>query len=218
MPTNEITQEFVIIVGPSMSGKTLNQNALKLHFECDHVADCSQRDIILNTEGRILVLWNSEMTQSLQVRRRLCAASRIDIKEAARMLGELWLEPRQEGSTPPAKKKAKLSKKKRIKKAQQIILHVCELREVSFEQILSPDDGDSNTVTARNIIIFLLSDFADASEIGGLIGKRPSNTIWIAKTRITESIHRDDEANNQIRLMCDQFKIHQELIHPKSNS
>lgn len=87
---------YLILHGPPMSGKTLNSEALKRHYKCDHVFDGGFDDArIAGAKGRVMVLTCDANIKGPRGHRKMFKESvRIPVQEAVVMLGRRWVAPR----------------------------------------------------------------------------------------------------------------------------
>lgn len=85
--------EFILVYGPPCSGKTLNVEAIRELFHCDHVHDCG---LVLGAKipwkpGRTLILVNAEDLPGLLD--SLPIIGMAEVGAAAAALGERWIKP-----------------------------------------------------------------------------------------------------------------------------
>ena len=91
-------QTFFIIHGPPASGKTINAQALKEMFQCDHVFDAGfDNDRIAAAKGRILILSCDRrvFVKGMGKRGNITAQAVVvmSVQKAARGLGDRWIKP-----------------------------------------------------------------------------------------------------------------------------
>lgn len=95
MPTKHT--EYIIIHGPARSGKTLNAEALKAHFKCDAVCD----PMYIAEGERVLVLsLTADIKGPAGNRKMFKNALKVPVAEAARQLGDAWVNPKPDFVLP----------------------------------------------------------------------------------------------------------------------
>ena len=91
---------FVVIYGPPGSGKTVNKEALRLHYRCSAVIDDGdriQRWQLRGLKGRVLVISSGTGLRDPFDRRRVLECRYIRVDAAAKALGANWVKPRDSG-------------------------------------------------------------------------------------------------------------------------
>lgn len=85
--------KYIILHGPPRSGKTLNAQALKQHYNCDHVFDgFAVNSRVIGIGGLVLIITCNAAIKGPKGNRRLFKDSvRIPVAEAAIALGEKWI-------------------------------------------------------------------------------------------------------------------------------
>ena len=94
-PTKHTMNEYIIILGPPASGKTLNREALRKHYKCDHVFDGGfDRAKIVAAAGRIMVLTCDPNLKGPSGHRKMFKnAVWIPVRAAEIALGSRWIAP-----------------------------------------------------------------------------------------------------------------------------
>lgn len=91
-----VLPKYVILYGPPRSGKTINKEALRVHYKCDYVFDAVADDAsILSAGGRVMVLSHDENPRGPAGHRKLYKkhTSKVSIEAAALALGSAFIVP-----------------------------------------------------------------------------------------------------------------------------
>ena len=87
-----------------------------------------------------------------------------------------------------------MSKSTRVVILGNIITTVCAEWGVQYSDVCSTmSDGRGPINLARNIVVYLASPYAEMHELGALLGRRQSTSLYTSRRNLMDKMERDDE-------------------------